>query len=165
MTEPCAHNFCHACISKLSSGVDNWLCPECSLVQFKQPDDLARNRFAEKAVEAHMSSQNSQHTKTPCSNIDEQTTTAVESGKHAPTSASSSIESGLRFNRSEAEKLVNAILSAAASLQTPKCGASYLLLMAFRNADAVDDMDYMKVRILGTLIIIQRTHSNSEADS
>ena len=54
MTEVCGHNFCHSCISFHTAGQDQpeWFCPECRTAQVKFPDDLARNRIVERAVES-----------------------------------------------------------------------------------------------------------------
>ena len=68
MTEACGHNFCHACISFHTAGQDEpeWFCPECRTAQVKFPDDLARNRFVERAVESFKSPQNPQQSKPMC---------------------------------------------------------------------------------------------------
>ena len=50
MTEGCGHNFCHACLLNFTAGQEYWFCPECRSEQTKQPDNLMRNRLAEKGI-------------------------------------------------------------------------------------------------------------------
>ena len=52
MAESCGHNFCQKCLVRLINGRTSWNCPECRSDQTKQPGQLIRTRFIERAVES-----------------------------------------------------------------------------------------------------------------
>ena len=53
MADSCGHNFCQDCLLDVANGQNEWYCPECRSDQSRQPDQLMRNRFVERAVESY----------------------------------------------------------------------------------------------------------------
>ena len=53
MADSCGHTFCQDCLLEVANGQNEWSCPECRSVQSRQPDQLMRNRFIERAVESY----------------------------------------------------------------------------------------------------------------
>ena len=51
----------------------------------------------------------------------------------------------IKFNPTDLSSVVNAILDGANKVQTPRCGASYLLFMSLRHTDATNDDALLKV--------------------
>ena len=58
MADSCGHNFCQDCLLHVANGQNEWYCPEGRSVQSRQPDQLMRNRFIERAVESYNAASN-----------------------------------------------------------------------------------------------------------
>ena len=67
MADSCGHNFCQDCLLDVANGQNEWYCPECRSVQSRQPDQLMRNRFVERAVESYNAAPNQSKAKSLCS--------------------------------------------------------------------------------------------------
>ena len=67
MAESCGHNFCQKCLVRLINGRTEWNCPECRSDQTKQPGQLIRTRFIERAVESFNVAQTQNRVNNLCS--------------------------------------------------------------------------------------------------
>ena len=58
----CGHNYCENCLTTHADGNKDWLCPESRQQHQKNPNQLTRNYFVEKAVESFILSKNKSQT-------------------------------------------------------------------------------------------------------